>query len=312
MEWSGGGEQEAVAMADDALQSGIGFIDGSYLPRAQIALPTTDVGFKLCDMCYDAVHVWRGRFFRLEDHLDRFERSIAMRRFNFPYTREQVREILIECVRRAGLRDSMTMLIATRGDMPGPGFDLRRCTSRYIAWADPYYSVVSEEQARDGVAVAISRVPRVPPDSIDPTVKNFARIDFSDALFDAYERGCEHALLLDRDGNVTEGRGWNLFAVFGGTVVTPESGVLEGITRRTVLELCTRGNLEPRLAALPGSELLRADEVFMASTAGGLMPVNRIDDTPIGSGTPGPVTRRLTDLYWALHEDPAYTSEIAY
>jgi len=299
-------------MQDVDLAPGVGYIDGQYLPRAGIALPTTDVGFKLCDMCYDAIHVWRGRFFRLEDHLDRFARSIAKRRFNFPFSRDEVRAILTECVRRSGLRDSMTMLIATRGDMLGPGFDLRRCTSRYIAWADPYYAVISEAQAREGVPVAISRVPRVPPDSVDPTVKNFARIDFADALYDAYEQGCEHALLLDREGNVTEGRGWNVFAVFGGTVVTPDSGVLEGITRKTVLELCARGNLEPRVAVLPGGDIARADEVFMASTAGGLMPVSRIDGTPIGSGAPGPVTRRLTDLYWELHEDPAYTTEVVY
>ena len=299
-------------MTDNEETRGVGYIDGEYMPRREVALPTTDMGFKLCDMCYDAVHVWRGRFFRLEDHLDRFERSIEKRRFNFPFDRDQVREILVECVRRSGLRDSMTMLIATRGDMRGAGFDLRNCTSRFIAWADPYYRVVSDAQAAEGVPVVISHVSRVPPDSIDPTVKNFARIDFADALFDAYALGCEHALLLDHEGNVTEGRGWNVFAVFGGTVVTPESGVLEGITRKTVLELCTRGNVEPRVAALPGSTILRADEVFMASTAGGLIPVNRIDRTSIGNGGAGPVTRRLADLYWELHADPAYTTEVVY
>lgn len=303
---------EIADMAENHSKQGIGYIDGEYLLRKDVALPTTDVGFKLSDMCYDAIHVWRGRFFRLEDHLDRFERSIAKRRFNFEFSRDDVRDILTECVRRSGLRDSMTMIIATRGDMRGPSFDLRNCSSRFIAWADPYYGVVSEAQAVDGVPVIISHVPRVPADSIDPTVKNFARLDFADALFDAYDKGCEHALLLDHQGNVTEGRGWNVFAVFGGTVVTPDSGVLEGITRKTVLELCARGNLEPRVAALPGSELARADEIFMASTAGGLMPVNCIDGVRIGNGTPGPATRRLTDLYWQLHSDPSYATEVTY
>lgn len=291
---------------------GVGYIDGEYRARGDVALPTTDIGFKLCDMAYDAVHVRDGRFFRLEDHLDRFWNAIEKRRFNFPHSREQTRDILIECVRRSGLRDSMTMLIATRGDLAGPGFDLRTCRGRFIAWADPYYGVISEEQAAEGVPVVISTVPRVPGDSIDPTVKNFARIDFAEALFEAYDRGCEHALLLDHDGHVTEGRGWNVFAVFGGTLVTPESGVLEGITRRTVLELCEQTNLEPRVTVLRGDELRTADEVFMASTAGGLMPVNRIDDSRIGNGTPGPVTRRLTELYWGLHQNPEYTTAVAY
>jgi branched-chain amino acid aminotransferase len=293
-------------------EQGVGWLDGEFMPRRAVALPTTDIGFKLCDMCYDAIHVRNGRFFRLEDHLDRFEASIARRRFNFRWSRDEVREILIECVRRSRLTESMTMLIATRGDMPGSGLDLRECQSRFIAWADAYYGVVGEREAADGVPVIISKVPRVPRDSIDPTVKNFARIDFAEALFEAYDRGCEHALLLDHDGNVTEGRGWNVFAVFGGTVITPEGGVLEGITRQTVLELCERGNLEPREAVLPGTEILGADEVFMASTAGGLMPVTRIDDTVIGGGSPGPVTRRLTDLYWGLHEDPAYSVAVGY
>ena len=66
-------------MTDDRTIQGIGYIDGEYMPRRAVALPTTDIGFKLCDMCYDAIHVWQGRFFRLEDHLDRFERSIAKR-----------------------------------------------------------------------------------------------------------------------------------------------------------------------------------------------------------------------------------------
>ena len=71
-------------------------------------------------------------------------------------------------------------------------------------------------------------------------------------------------------------------------------------------------DLDLRVAVLAGEEILRADEVFMASTAGGLMPVNRIDDTVIGSGAPGPVTRRLTELYWGLHEDPRYATAVAY
>ncbi len=295
-----------------AESNGVGYIDGEYRLRSELALPMSDIGFKLCDMAYDAIHVWKGRFFRLEDHLDRFQRSIERRRFNFTLSRDEVRGIVTECVRRSQLRDSMVMLIATRGDMRSVTFDLRSCTSRFIAWADPYYGVISEAQMQTGIPIIISGVPRVPKDSIDPTIKNFARIDFSDALLEAYDRGCEHALLLDHAGNVTEGRGWNVFALFGGVLVTPDSGVLEGITRRTVLELCERTNLEPKTAAVRADELKGADEVFMASTAGGLMPVIKIDDAIIGTGSPGPVTRRLSDLYWALHDDPRHVTAIDY
>ena len=293
-------------------RNGVGYIDGRYLPREELALPMTDIGFKLCDMTYDAVHVINGAFFRLDDHLDRFARSIEKRRFNFAPSRDEVSAVVHQCVSRAGLRESMTMLIATRGDPQGATLDLRNCKSRFIAWAAPYYRIVSEREMAEGVAVAISSVPRIGADSIDPTVKNFARIDFADALFDAYERGCEHAILLDREGFVTEGRGWNLFALFGGVLVTPDGGVLEGITRRTVLELCERSNVTPKVAKMTAAELRDADEVFMASTAGGIMPIRKIDDRSIGGGSPGPVTRRLNDAYWAMHDEPGMSSPVDY
>lgn len=299
-------------MSTSAHPQGIGYIDGQFMPREKLALPMSDIGFKLCDMTYDAVHVWNGGFFRLDDHLDRFEQSIVKRRFNFDFSREQVAQVLHQCVARAGLRESMVMLIATRGDPQGPGLDLRKCKSRYIAWAAPYYRIVTEAEMAEGVPVVISAVPRVPPDSIDPTVKNFARLDFADALFDAYEKGCDHAILLDHEGHVTEGRGWNVFALFGGTLVTPDSGVLEGVTRRTVLELCERSNVTPKVAQFTAADLRGADEVFMASTAGGIMPINKIDDDVIGGGGPGPVTKRLSDAYWVMHDEPGMSTPVSY
>ncbi|MDX1512111.1 MAG: aminotransferase class IV [Gammaproteobacteria bacterium] len=291
--------------------NGVGFIDGRFCPREELCLPVSDLGFALCDMAYDALHVRNGFFFRMEDHLDRLERAIERRRYTtLPYGRDQIRDVLFECVRRAGLRDAMVTVVATRGTAVGYTKDLRTCTNRLLAWSAPYFAVVPDDRIESGVPVIISKVPRVPPDSIDPTVKNFARLDFSAALLEAYDRGCEHAVLLDHDGNVTEGRGWNLFALFGGELVTPDSGVLEGITRQTVMELCDASNVRARMDAIPGTELPKADELFMASTAGGLIPIIGIDGEPVGDGTPGPVTRNLRDRYWALHEDPDYITPV--
>lgn len=290
---------------------GIGFMDGQYCPREELCLPVSDLGFALCDMAYDALHVRNGRFFRLEDHLDRFQRSIERRRYTtLPYDRGQIREVLFQCVRRAGLGNAMVTVVATRGTPDGFTKDLRTCTNRLLAWSAPYFAVVPDDRVESGVPIIISAVPRVPPDSIDPTVKNFARLDFSAALLEAYERGCEHAVLLDGDGNITEGRGWNLFALFGGELITPEAGVLEGITRRTVMELCRASNVEARMDNIPGTALADADEIFMASTAGGLIPVIAVDGRAVGDGAPGPVTRTLRNRYWALHDDPAYSTPV--
>ena len=291
----------------------IGFIDGEYCPLAELKLPVSDMGFQLSDMCYDAVHVWKGRFFRLDDHMDRWERSIAERRYDtLGYDREATIEVLNECVRRAGLSEAMVYLIATRGT-PHDGYkDLRTCRNRLIAWARPYYAVVSDEELDEGCDIIVSETVRIPSAAVDPTVKNFARLDFVRALFEAYDRDARYAVLLDGEGNVTEGRGWNIFMLRSGELLSPDDGVLEGITRRTVLELSRELNVEGRLAKFSAHDLRGADEVFLTSTAGGVMPVRSIDGRPVGDGAPGPVTRRLTDLYWALHDDPRYSTPVRY
>ena len=292
---------------------GVGYIDGEYCAKQDLRLPVGDLGFLLSDMTYDAVHVHNGRFFRLEDHLDRWERSIGIRRFTtLPLERDGVREVLMECVRRSGLRQSMVYLIATRGTAADGLKDLRSCENRFMAWAVPYYGVIAQDRMEDGVDIIVSAVQRTPPEAIDPTVKNFARIDFANAVLEAYDRGCEHAVLLDRDGNVTEGRGWNIFALSGGRLVSPESGVLEGITRRTVVELCQHTNIKAEFGTLSAGDLRRADEVFMTSTAGGIMAIRKVDDHVIGAGTRGPVTKRLSDMYWAMHDGPAHATVVDY
>lgn len=292
---------------------GFGFIDGNYVPMSEMRLPVTDLGFQLADMCYDALHVYKGRYFRMDDHLDRFERSIAERRYNtLGMGRAEFAEVLMGCVARSGLRESMVTIVATRG-IPDSGHkDLRTCQNRLMVWALPYYSVVSEEEARDGCDIVVADTVRIPPEAVDPTVKNFGRLDFVRAMFEAYDREARYAVLLDGDGNVTEGRGWNIFALDNGQLISPDEGVLPGITRRTVVELAERLNIEARLEALPADRLRGAEEIFLTSTAGGIVPIKSIDGSAVGDGSPGPVTQRLTEMYWNLHEDDAFSTPIEY
>ena len=245
--------------------------------------------------------------------MDRWERSLAERRYEtLGYDRDAVTEVLHGCVARTGLKDSMVTVIATRGT-PETGYkDLRTCKNRLIAWALPYCSVVTEDELKNGCYIVVAETIRISPDSIDPTVKNFSRLDFVRALFEAYDRDALYAVLLDGDGFVTEGRGWNVFALLGGELLSPDRGVLEGITRRTVLELSERLNIKGRLAPISADAFRGADEVFLTSTAGGVMPVSSIDGQEIGDGQPGPVTARIKDMYWQLHEDPAYTTPVNY
>lgn len=291
---------------------GIAHIDGQYMPVAEARLPVLDFGFLHSDATYDVAHVWDGSFFRLEDHLDRFLAGVAGLHMSLPTGRDGLRRVLIECVRRSGLTRAYVEMICTRGVSPTFSRDPRECVNRFIAFAIPFGWIADEEQRARGLKAVISPVRRIPPDSVDPRIKNYHWLDFVTGLYGAYAQGGETVILTDGRGNVTEGPGFNVFAVRDGEIITPDSGVLEGITRRTVLELAPELNLTARTGRLPVSELQQAEEVFITSTAGGIMAVGTMDGRPVGESAPGPVTAALTDLYWAGHTDPAWSTPVQY
>jgi branched-chain amino acid aminotransferase len=118
--------------------------------------------------------------------------------------------------------------------------------------------------------------------------------------------------LLDLDGNVTEGPGFNVFAVSNGVVATPDRGVLEGITHGAVIELCDKLGLPCEVRTVTLAELHDADEIFVSSTAGGVMGVTRLDGRILSNDRPGPVTARLVDAYWRFRRDGSCNEPIDY
>jgi branched-chain amino acid aminotransferase len=117
---------------------------------------------------------------------------------------------------------------------------------------------------------------------------------------------------VDAHDNVVEGPGFNVFAVKGGKISTPSQGVLEGITRKSAIELAAEHGIPLESRAVPADEVRRADEVFVTSTAGGIIPVTKVDGERVGDGEPGPVTLRLREAYWDLHRDPRFVLPIRY
>jgi branched-chain amino acid aminotransferase len=119
-------------------------------------------------------------------------------------------------------------------------------------------------------------------------------------------------ILVDAEDNVVEGPGFNIFAVAYGTISTPDRGVLEGITRKTIIELAAEHDIQLAVRPVPADELRQADEVFLSSTAGGVIPVTTVDGEAVGNGEPGPLTRQLREAYWALHDDPRFSLPVPY
>ena len=282
---------------------GAAFIEGEVVPIAEARIPILDWGFLRSDCTYDVVHVWRGRFFRLDHHLDRFEKSTTGLRLENPYSREQVVAILMRLVRATGLREAYVEVILTRGMPPKGSRDPRRCENRFYAFVIPFVWIATEEMRERGIHLHVSEVLRIPPQSVDPAIKNFHWGDLMRGMFDSYERGCDLPVLVDQDGNIAEGPGFNVFAVKEGRVTTPEGTCLLGISRQTALDLLAEQNVERVIGPISPGELKAAEEVFITSTAGGILPITRIDHQPVGDGHPGPVSTRLRNLYWQRHDE---------
>ena len=300
------------APTDFDFSQGCAWQRGRYVPIAEAAIPITDWGFLRSDATYDVVTVWEGAFFRLDAHLERFMRSCERFRLDPGLTPAQITEVLAECVRRSGLRRSYVEMIVTRGQPPWGSRDPRQAVNRFYAFAVPFVWIADEAQRERGLHLKVSAVQRIPASSVDPKAKNYHWNDLTMGLLGALDAGADTVVLGDGSGNVVEGPGFNIFCIRNGVLVTPEEGVLEGISRRTVIEIARSLRMPVELRALPADELRSADEAFLTSSGGGVLPVTRVDDQVLGTGRPGPVTQRLLERYWDWHRDPAYSQPIDY
>ena len=294
------------------LSKGVAFVRGQYVPIGEASIPITDWGFLRSDATYDVVTVWDGSFFRLDAHLERFMRSCQRWRLDPGLTPGQITEVLSQCVRLSGLRASYVEMICTRGQPPWGSRDPRLAVNQFYAFAVPYVWLANAQQREAGLHLMISDVQRIPATSVDPSAKNYHWNDLTMGLFGALDAVADSVLLVDSVGNVVERPGFNVFCVSHGALVTPNEGMLEGISRRTVIEMASAMGLETQLRALPADELRGAEEVFISTSGGGVLPVTRVDKRPVGDGRPGPITQRLVQTYWAWHADPAYSQPIDY
>ncbi len=259
------------------------------------------------------VGVWKGRFFRLEEHLKRFERAWKALKMSPSIDLPSIRQVLFECVRRSGLREAYVEMIVTRGVPQAGSRDPRTYDNCFYAYAIPYVWIQSIEKQKKGGHLIIARdTIRIPESSVDPTVKNFHWADLTRGLLEAYDRGGEYVVLPNQKGCLTEGPGFNVFTVYRNELWTPPSGVLEGITRKTVIELARNEGISTRVEDLSIELARSSDEIFATSTAGGVMPMTVLDGISIGKGLPGRLTQLLHKRYWEAHEDDRFSSKVDY
>ncbi|KAB8229506.1 hypothetical protein ETB97_004905 [Aspergillus alliaceus] len=300
--------------SNNPFSNGVAWVEGQLTPLSEARIPLLDQGFLRSDLTYDVPAVWDGRFFRLDDHLTRLEESCHKMRMRLPLPRETIKQILINMVSQSGIRDAFVELIVTRGFRFVRGAKPEELLNNNIyMFIQPYVWVMDPAlQQTGGKAIVARTVRRIPPGSIDPTIKNLQWGDLIRALFEASDRHATYPFLTDGDTYLTEGAGFNIFIVKDGVLYTPDRGALLGITRKSVIEVASARGVEVRIEPVPVEMAYHADEIFMSTTAGGVMPITTLDEGPVGDGNVGPITKAVWDGYWAMHYNPLYTVEIDY
>ena len=295
------------------LSSGQGFVNGRFVPLEEASIPLLDWGFNKSDVVYDGIPFAAGRIFRLGDHLERFDDSMHKWRLPRPYPLETIADICHDLVARSGLRDGILYVCTTRGMPPSAEIrDPSRFRSRMYGWSQQVPQLGTPEQLRQGLSMTVSTVPRIPETSVDATAKNFHWGDLIQARLEAGDRGAQNAILLNHEGDVAEGVGFNVFAAINGELRTPNKDCLLGITRRTALEIAADQQIPCSESTISAAELVNSSEVFITSSAGGVFAVTRIDDVEIGDGRMGQITQQVRDEYWKRRVSPEWTVEVDY
>jgi branched-chain amino acid aminotransferase len=296
---------------DPRFAAGTAWIDGKVVPVAEATLPLLDWGFLRSDACQETISAWDGVLFRLDAHLDRFFRSTDRLRMTSPMSRVEIRNAVHALIATAGYDNAYVQIIMTRGRPPIGSRDIRLCTNRFQAFCIPYVWIASPEVQERGLHLHVSGRHRVPSSSVDPMVKHYHWLDFEMGLLDAYDQGAETVVLSDGAGNVLEGPGFNIFVRQGDKLLTPRRGMLDGMTRRTVMELCKDLGITVEETDVSEATLRGAEEVFLTTTAGGVLPVTSIDHAAIRNG-PGPMTARIHRAYWQRRAEGWYGEPVDY
>lgn len=239
--------------------------------------------------------------FRLHEHMVRLEASAKAYAIPMSYDADELHEATLGLLRATELESGYIRPIVFYG-LGSIGLDPSENELHTMIGAFSFGKYLGEDGVRNGITTMISSWRRISHTSLVPTAKGCGGyLNSILAKQEAVRDGYDDAIMLNESGSVSEGSGMNLFTVSNGVVYTPpvSSGILEGITRNSVIDLLRTEGVEVREMEMARGSLYGADEVFFTGTAAEVTPVREIDGRPVGPGRPGPVTRKAQDLFAA-------------
>ena len=276
-------------------------MNGRLVPESEATVSVFDHGLLYGDGVFEGMRAYGGRVFRLAEHLERLWHSARAIALEIPVTREALARTVDETVAANGQPDGYVRLVVTRG-AGTLGLDPNRTSHPQVIVIVDTIALYPREHYERGLRIVTAATQRTHPAALSPRIKSLNYLNNIMAKLEGMQAGCVEALMLNHKGEVAECTADNVFAVRRGAVVTPppDAGILEGITRGAVMELALAAGIDCRETTLTRHDLYTADEVFITGTAAEVVPVVEIDGRKIGTGVPGPVTKRLASDFHRL------------
>jgi len=274
------------------------YVDGRFVPKDQATVSVYDHGFLYGDGVFEGIRVYHGRIFKLQEHVDRLFESAHTLQLKIPMTREAMAEAILETVRRSGLRDAYIRPVISRGrgDL---GIDPRKCPVPTVVIIVDTIQLYPEAAYQNGLKLVTTSTRMRPLDVLNPRIKTCNYLSNIMGRLEANLSGADEGLMLTAHGHVAECTADNIFVVRRGRVLTPpvHLGILQGVTRQTVLDLCHELHIPAAEQIMSLHDLYTADECFLTGTGAELGPVVQIDGRTIGTGKPGPITHRILKAF---------------
>lgn len=272
------GSMVSPTVAHDDADRPMIWVNGDMKPKSEATVNVYDHGLLYGDGCFEGIRIYRGRIFKLEQHMDRLWRSAEALRIKIPVSREEMIAIQRKCVEVNEITEGYIRLIVTRG-VGTLGLNPFKCPVPGVICIADQISLYPQEMYETGMTVVLAERPRIPIAALDPKIKSLNYLNNILAKMEALDRGLLEAIMLNRDGYVSECTGDNIFAFRDGKLYTPpvEAGILEGITRKFVMEeIAPACGVEVEERMMRPIEMLEADEIFLTGSAAEMIAVTGI------------------------------------
>ena len=277
------------------------FMNDRLVPEEEAKVSVFDHGLLYGDGVFEGLRSYSGRVFRLDAHLDRLWASARAISLEIPLAKDVVAKAVNDTLAANKLIDGYVRLVITRG-AGSLGLDPNRTKNPQVIVIADTISLYPREFYEKGLRIVTAATQRVHSAALSPRIKSLNYLNNIMAKLEGLQAGCVEALMLNHKGEVAECTGDNVFVIRSGSLLTPppDAGILEGITRGAVMDLAHAAGIACHEATLTRYDLYTADECFLTGTAAEVIPVVEIDGRKVGSGTPGPITARLTADFHTL------------